>query len=141
MEERDKLGNGEGDSEAWILKELKSLLIKAAGGSSALHSLLLLKSVAGRAGFSILDGNSRLMWATIEDVMAKEGVYLDNYPYILMPHEKRQTKGKGIQNLWPSERKLLILALHSEVHQCQFIMLLASERKSAFLVLDSLITT
>ena len=44
MEERDKLGNGEGDSEARILKELKSLLIKAAGGSSALHSLLLLKS-------------------------------------------------------------------------------------------------
>lgn len=122
------------------MKELKSLLIKAAGGSSALHSLLLLKPVAGRAGFSILDGNGRLMWATIEDAMAKEGVYLDNYPYVLMPHEKRQTKGKGIQNLRPSERKLLILALRSEVHRCQFVRL-PSERKSAFLVLDSLITT
>ena len=35
------LGYGEADLETQILKELKSLLIQTAGGSSAIYSLLL----------------------------------------------------------------------------------------------------
>ena len=79
------------------------------------------------------------MWGTVEDVMTKHGVYLDNYPDILMPHEKRQTKGKGIQNLQTSEWKKLLNALCSQVNQCRFIRL-PSAQWSVFCVIDSLIT-
>lgn len=79
------------------------------------------------------------MWGTLEDVMIEQGVYLDNYPHIQMPHEKRQTKGKGIQNLQTWEWKLLISALRSQVDQCRFIRLPNAQR-GVFYIIDPLIT-
>lgn len=63
--------------------------------------------------------------------MVEEGIYLDNYPCILMPHENRNKKNKGVQNLRRLEQKILIEALRSEVNQCQFIRLpKPNQRKS-----------
>ena len=55
--------------------------------------------------------------------MVEEGIYLDNYPDILMPHENRNKTNKGIQNLRRREQKMLIKALCSKDNRCRFIRL------------------
>ncbi|KAF8335664.1 hypothetical protein F5887DRAFT_1079068 [Amanita rubescens] len=95
------------DTDGKVLKNLKNLLVQSAEA----------------AQFEILDTRGRLKWSTMVNDMVDQDVYLDNYPYILMPQETRHKRNQGIQNLSRTEQRALIEALRSEANQCQFIRL------------------
>ncbi|KAF8335621.1 hypothetical protein F5887DRAFT_921032 [Amanita rubescens] len=96
-----------GDTDGKVLKNLKNLLVQS----------------GEVVQFEVLDTRGRLKWWTMVNDMVDQGVYLDNYPYILMPQEKRHERNQGIQNLSRTEQRTLIEALRSEANQCQFIRL------------------
>ena len=83
------------------------------------HSLLCVAKV----NFDPAPGNKGLRWLKLLDNMAESGVYLNNYPYIMLPNKQRKSsaKSKGLGNLYLSHRKRLIEVFLSEEHPCRFV--------------------
>jgi hypothetical protein len=65
---------------------------------------------------------SNFPWANITQICAKRGVYIDNYPDVPIPSNKDGGQhSKGIGNIKKHQQRLLIDALHAEIHPLQFV--------------------
>ena len=127
-----KTEHGEGSGQGYTLtvgpkqdlnKTLRELLVVQAGMSilSLDNKPYLTEIYLGAVGLRL--NATGLPWTRLLSMMADQGIYIDNYPYIMLPHEQRdgQGKSKGVGNLRQREQMCLYYALVESIHHpCQF---------------------
>jgi hypothetical protein len=66
-------------------------------------------------------GSNGLQWSTLLEIMAENGCYFDNYPYVTLPGIINSAgRKKGIREVPVDEQRILLDAMSATDHRCIF---------------------